>query len=603
MRWERSTEVCTHFFKDVMKKITQETLTLAEITEVENALPLVESISKVISQEEILAYSKLTNEYLLANKEIPQATKVAALTCLKTLSHLSQKREVLSQQAKALPLAKNRSIYYQVPFLPELTVTSDLLGWYQQEAKWVLSQKNPKGDYSALTLMIYFYESVVFHVATNKKQGKQFYAIAEVIFKKIVGSFQELNQAFQKQDDSHQWFSSKTANDYKKVAGLWKETVDVTTIRHVQRLPASFRRPMEKLPVEWAELLKITHHGKVSMLNVIYLLKCLESDCRETRSYSAFLLHFVCEDRPGFLESLAHTRVNKSFLNRLRIAYRLKEDYPKLPEELPDKFQREVFLLLIEYGINSLAKIHKVKEKGGDSLAEKFREFDEQVQAKKEVVVTGPEIEVAPLKPPKKETAPREFTSLQLPKKKEDENKEAANNGQEGGTSQKEEMEFKFEPISDDMEFGMGIQTMPYVFPFTYQDDQGEIPLQHFPDIKWQQLEWSDMQAGGVHIYTGITRLFIKKLETVETYRYSIYSPEEIQDVKPAPNYFCFIVREGEGEDTKYYVVAKKSGLVKGKDMVWIEITLSAHFLKKINQAYFLILPKPYEEHILAIPR
>ncbi|MGK5093447.1 hypothetical protein WDW89_15740 [Deltaproteobacteria bacterium TL4] len=569
-----------------------DTLTLGEVAETPKTLPLAESLEKAISPEEVQVYSELTNKYLLETPNLHPSIKVTALTLLKTLSHLSKNKEFLEAQAKALPWESHREIYYQVPFLPELAKTSDLLDWYQNEAVYLTKFKFKKGDFTPLKMMIYFYESLAFQVGTNKKQLTPYLELAEDVFRIIVGHFNNLNKACRAQDNSHPWYSPAHEKDYKAVAHLWKTTVDVTTVRHMSRLPVHFRRPLNKLPLDWSELLKINHHSKITMLNVRYPLSCLDSPFRETRSYSAFLLHLVCEERPNFLKSLAHTRVSRSFLNRLRMAFKLKLAYPQFPDELPERFQREMFLLLIEQGINSLAKEHNIKEKGQDKLSEKFREFDEQVQTKEKIEITGPEVEVIEVQAPKKTPVVTPEIKVEQEKKPEVPPEEPEDEG----------VETDFPDITDDGEYGMGIQTMPYVFTFDYDDHPEEVPIEHLPNIKWENIEWSDIQAKGTHVYQGLTRLFINKLETVETYRYALQSMEDIEKIKPVQNYFCFLVKEGNNDKARYYVVVKEDEQKHGKSKVWIRLRLSPRFMKKIDKAYFVIFPKP-KFHFLAIPR
>ena len=94
-----------------MAKALEDTITLGEIINIPNALPLQETLDKVMSQEEIQVYNDLTNRYLLETTDIPESVKVTGLSLLKTLSHLSKSKDKLDQQVKALPLAQNREIY------------------------------------------------------------------------------------------------------------------------------------------------------------------------------------------------------------------------------------------------------------------------------------------------------------------------------------------------------------------------------------------------------------------------------------------------------------------------------------------------------------
>lgn len=572
---------------------TENTLTLAEVASTPNTIPLGESLIKDLDPEECGIYNDLTSELLLSNQELPTDVRVMALSLLKTFSHLLQNKDKLKQQAEAFPLTRNRDIYYQVPFLPEVIASKNMLSWYHQEMKWVNKLKQEKGNYSSLRTMILFYESVVFHVATSKKNKKKYLSIADELFKKIMGHFQTLNTAYQKQDNSHPWFSIDKVNEYKAVALLWKNVVDTTTVRHSHHLPDHLVRSHNKLPVDWAELLKIGSHKKITMINVIYPLKCLMSSCREIRTFSSFLLQLVCKERPDFITSIHRTRVPKVFVNRLILAHKLKKSYPQLPEKVPEKLMKEMFLVLTEQAIHSLAAKHKVKEKGVKNLSKKFNEFSEQVQIKDEIQVTGPDMEVVDIELEKPVSdAPKTEVKIQEP---------VSDKVIEIPDLQKVPTDFS--PITDEQEFGMGIQSMPYVFPLPFYSE--EIPLQHVPNIKWDEMKWSDSRSekSNTHVYTAEAHLFIKKLEKVESYRYDMCYVDQIDSIKTIKKYHCFIAQQGIGKNIKYYIAVKKPGIVKDKSRVLIELELSDNFMEKIKMAYFFILPPPYGQHFLAIPK
>ncbi|MBF0237225.1 MAG: hypothetical protein HQM12_05915 [SAR324 cluster bacterium] len=600
----------------------EDTLTLPETTKIPQTLNWVESVAKALNTEEIQTYSKLISQMLRENNGLSIKIKLLALSVLKTFSHLSKDQSLLVEQAKNIPLSGNREIYYQVPFLPELTIAPDqLFQWYQKEAKWVLTIKRDRGEYSALKLMIYLYEAMLFQMSTHKQLQKQYLTIAGNIFKTIRENMESMETAFQNKDTTHPWFSPESAGDYKRVAMLWKETLDVTTVRHGQKIPSAMRQATGKMPFDWVELLKINHANKVTILNIVYPLNGLESQCREIRTYSSYLLHLVSQDRPEFLPSLTHTRVAQSFMNRLKIAWQLKQNWPQLPQDLQESDLREVLMVLMEQAINSLATQHKVKIKAQNKLAEKFNDFGEQVQTRKEIVLVGTEMEIEevsrpepalPAQNPEKvvmESSLLEKTEAPaiVASTKSDEPKALEKEPLLEAEAQQQDdvppIATDFEPITDEMEFGMGIQTMPYVFPFDYSNLKEEVPLQYFPDIKWDQLKWSDMRAGETHVFNGVTRVFIKKLETIETYRYDIYAPEEFELIKPAPNYYCFIVKQAVEDRLFYYVAIKKAGLVPGKNIAWVQIKLSERFMAHIDKAYFMIFPKPYNQHIFVIPR
>lgn len=626
----------------LMTQITDETLTLEEVEKVENALSIIESVRKILASEEIELYGNLTENFLLNEKEISFDTKVMALCNLKTLSHLSKSQDKLIKQYECLPLSKNRDLYYSVPFLAELSGKDNLLGWYKKEAKWVVNLKPKKGHYESLRLLILFYESVIFQVAMQKKHRKAYWTIAEPIFKRILNIFRELNEAHTKGNNNHKWYSTKklAIDAYKEVAGLWKMIGDVTTVRHANHLPASCRRPMNKLPFEWKELLKIKTSKKVSMININYPLSGLSSTCREIRTYSSFLLHLVSKQRPGFLDSFKNTRVKRHFLNRLRVAYKLEESFPNLPKGIPDKFQREMFLILIEQGVNSLAAKFDLGENPRENLTDRFASFNEQVQAKDEVVLDGPEFDVIEMPEDSKKSEDifspeneeknedsaeekdesKEKAAIAQKAEEKDESKEKnaiaqkmdkpgveteqANEKSEIEPEKTPEMEITpdYPPITNDQEFGMGIQIMPYIFPIG--EDQDSIPFEHLPNIKWDAIKWENVvkEASDIRLKTGLTQLFINKLETVETYRYPIFSTNDVIKAKPIKQYRYFVAQGKDGEKDIYYVVKRnKNG--DGKILEWTPIDLDENYLKNIEQAYFVILPAPFNHHLFAIPR
>lgn len=555
-----------------------DTITIEEIEKVEETLAVVESVTKLLTLEEMNTYSTLTDHFLLTAQDLSFDSRLMALALLKTLSHLSGSKEKLYSQFENFPLEKHRALYYAVPFLSEIAGKGNLMEWHQKEMKTVFELKIQKGDYNPLRLMILLYESIIFQAVMDKKRRKSYFMLSERIFTKIRASIVDLQKAFGSKDKQHHWLSLDKSSiiAFKQVAYLWKNIIDATTVRHGTRLPSKFRRPPEKLPFEWRELLKIKTAKKISMINAIYPLKGLSSQCREIRTYSSFLLHQVCSERVGFLDSFKHTQLDKHFLSRLRVGYSLKAAYPKLPAELPDHFQLELFLVLIEQATNSLAQKHNLGGAQVTDVQTQFSDFNEQVQTKSEIVVELPK------------------DNIDLENDSSSENEEAP----------KPTIETDFPDLTDDIELGMGMQTIPYIFPFQYQDNQEEIALEHIPSIRWDELKWHVMTAGGVSLKVAETQLFIDKLEKVHAYRYDIYSIKEVRSLKPYQQFNCFIGKVEEENQTRYYIVKKgEKNQRSGKSTVTIKIDLSEEYIKNIDRAYFFIFPGLNTQHIFVIPR
>ncbi len=542
-----------------------------------DAMSLQESVEKILTLEEIQRYSDLTENFLNnAGDDVAFETKLMALSLLKTLSHLSKSKDKLYAQHDQLPFEKNRALYYAVPFLAELAGKSNLLVWHQQQAKFVVNFKKEKGNYTPLRLMVLFYESAVFQAVMDKKNRKSYLSLVDLMFKKIREHLQDLQTAYNKKDPNHPWLSLDKASivAYRREALLWKTIVDTTTVRHSGHLPPQFRRPPAKLPFEWGNLIKIKKANKVSMINAVYPLHGLASQCREIRTYSSFLLHRVTQERPNFFKSFENTLVDRHFLNRLRVAQRLKESYPNLPEGLPGKFQLEMFLVLIEQAINSLAAKHDLGSKKVEDMQQKFMEFNEQVQTKEEIVIEIP--------------ADDDFEEEEPPPPEEE---------------KRPEIPTDYPAITNDQELGMGVTSMPYVFPFTYEEGQEEIPLEYLPSIRWDEFRWSAMNAAGVKLQVAETKLFVSKLEIVHAYRYEISPLEQIGSTSPYQNYLCFIGKQEWNGETKYYIVKKGGKKHSGKPKICIELNLSGDYIKNIHQGFFFIFPPPHNQHILAIPR
>ncbi len=566
---------------------SENTITIAEIEQVEGALSVADSVSKILTPDEITAYSDLTEEFLSDTEDLSFDTRLMALAFLKTLSHLSGNKDLLYTQVKKYPFEKNTELYYAVPFLSEIQCKGNSLKWHQNEVKRIFQLKHAKGDYEPLRLMILLYESILFQSVTDKKKKKAFLTIADTVFKKIRAHIQDLQTAYQKKDAKHPWLSLDKSSlaAFRDLVGFWKTTVDAVTVRHGPHLPPQFRRPPDKLPFEWSELLRIKKIAKISMINAIYPIHGLSSQCREIRTYSSFLLHQVCQERPNFLESFKNTQVQRHFLNRLQVAYRIQQAYPKLPEGMPDKFQTELFLVLIEQAINTLAQKHSLGSKGGEDLQSSFSDFNEQVQTKDDIIIEIPEEEI------ESETSlVAEFQGA------------VADTEQE--TVQIATIETDFPAVSDDQELGMGLATMPYIFPFTYEEKQEEIPLEHIPNIRWDELKWSGMTAQGIGLQVAETKIFVNKLEIVQSYRYDIYSIRELKKIKAYRQYNCFIGKHETKEGLQYYIVRKGGKKTSaGKSVIYIAVELSEQYIKNIDQAFFFIFPEPYMQHILAIPR
>lgn len=560
----------------------KEMFTIEEIEKAEGILPVVESLSIVLTAEKITTYSALVDEFLQANSQASFEIRLMALTLLKTLSHLSGDQSKLFEQPKSLPLKEHRELYYAIPFLSEIAGGGNLLKWYQEETKYLLSLKHAKGDYQPLRLLIYFYESLLFRMVMEKQQRKSYFQIAEQVFKKIREHIQSLQSAYEKKEAQHPWVSldRKSLLVFKQILRFWKMVVDTTTVRHGPHLPTQFRRPAHKLPFEWSELLRIKKVAKVSMINAIYLLNGLSSQCREIRTYSSFILHRVWKERPKFLESFKNTKVEAVFLKRLQVAYHLRESYPHLPEDLPADLQVEMFLVLIEQGMNTLAAQHHLGDQEVGDLQEAFSNFSEQVQAKDEIVIAtlggATDSSSAQAKPPQSEEVEDCWPAY----------------------------ETDFPAVTDDQELGMGVQTMPFIFPFTYEEDQEELPFEQIPNIKWDKMKWNGTNAHGISLQVAETSIFVDKLEILSSYRYDIYSLKEIGNIKPFQQYTCFLVKRETAEKTQYYIV-KKGGkkTSQGKSTVSIALNLSEQYLEKIDEAFFFIFPPPYNQHILAIPR
>lgn len=598
-----------------------DTLTLEEIAKTPQTMPLAESVSKELSKEEINVYTELTKEFLLFQDGIDFETKVMALSLLKTLSHLSGNKDVLQEMYKSLPLNKNREIYYAVPFLPELDAKGKQLEWYQKEFKQVMEIKKVKGMYLSARLLALFYESLVFHVATDRMQRKAYLKLAQPVFKKAREVFQDLNTAYRAKNDAHDWFSTKTVDNYREVVMLWKQVVDITTIRHGKHLPAQFKRPKAKLPEDWARLLDITSHKKVSMLNSLYPLNGLASLSREIRTYSSFLLHLVYKERPGFLDSFHYTQVERPFLNRLRVAHKLKEAFPLLPQGIPEKFQREMFLVLTEQAIHSLAVKYKLDEMPIENLAESFTNFGQQVQVKDEIQVEVPDVE-------EDSDSIFEDTDDSIfadPSEESEENQDTAeaekaepppiakpqSAPEEEETSEEEDDKLNirapllsdFPAITDMEEFGMHIQTMPYVFPFSYEPNQQEAPLENLPNIRWEDMKWSYTVVKDKRVATADTKIFTLKLEIVHAYRYDIIHRDDVAKAKVINNLTCFIVKDDVSGTDRYLIMKKGSKSQTGKSRVFIALELSDKYMSKIDKAFFVTLPPDHKHHFLCIPR
>ncbi|MBF0278182.1 MAG: hypothetical protein HQM13_10340 [SAR324 cluster bacterium] len=558
-----------------MKK--PETLSIEEVEQKEEVITLPESVSRILTPEEIIVYENETVKFLSVAVDISFETRLMALTLLKTLSHLSGNKDPLFSTFERIPFKKHRLLYYVVPFLSEIAGKGNLLKWYQEEAEYATELEKKKGDFGLLEHLIYLYESVIFRMVMDKKNRDNYLLLAESVLKEIRENLQDLQIAFEKKDVQHSWMSlDKSALiAFKKIINTWKTIVNVTTIRHGGHLPVQFRRPPGKLPFEWAELIRIKKANKVSMINAIYPLRGLSSQCREIRTYSSFILNRVCEERPGFLESLKHSKVERSFVNRLRVAYQINKKYPIIPLDVPGQFQQEMFLILIEYAINSLAKKFELGDKGKEDLQENLSKFSEHVQTKDEVNMEEvlAKDEVIEPEPPKEEKA-------------------------------KFALETDYPALTDDQELGMGMQTMPFIFPFTYEDEQEELPLEHVPNIKWDEMKWNAMNAQGVKLQVAEAKIFVKKLEIIPSYRYEIFSLKDYKPIKPYQQFSCFIIKMMQKEGVQYYI-AKKGGKKneKGVSSVFIALDLSEQYLKNIDRAFFFIFPAPYNQHILAIPR
>ncbi|MBF0286350.1 MAG: hypothetical protein HQM14_00915 [SAR324 cluster bacterium] len=567
----------------------ENTITIAEVEEVEGALSIADSVAKILTPEEITTYSDLTEEFLSSGGDVSFDTRLMALAFLKTLSHLSGNKDKLYTQIKKYPFDKHAALYYAVPFLSEIQCKGNSLQWHQNEIKRIFQLKHAKGDYEPLRLMILLYESVLFQSVTDKKKKKKFLALADKIFKKIREQIQDLQNAYQKKDAAHPWLSLDKSSiaTFRDLVAFWKTTVDSVTVRHGSHLPPQFRRPPDKLPFEWSELLRIKKVAKISMINAIYPLHGLSSQCREIRTYSSFLMHQVCQERPNFLESFKNAQVQRHFLNRLQVAYRVQQAYPKLPEGMPDKFQTELFLVLIEQAINTLAKKHALGDKSEADLQSSFSDFNEQVQTKDEIV-----IEISDENPDSETSLIGEFQGA------------AISGTEEVITPKTSIVETDFPPITDDQELGMGMATMPYIFPFTYEEGQEELPLEHIPNIRWNELKWSGMAAPGVSLQVAETKLFVNKLEIVNSYRYDIYSIGELKKIKSYRQYNCFIGKHNTKDGAKHYIVRKGGKKTEsGKSVIYIAVELSEQYMQNINKAFFFIFPEPYMQHILAIPR
>ena len=570
--------------------------TLQEISEIKDTVSLLDSVLKILTAEEIDNYSLQIIQFLNVEENLTFHTKVIVLTLLKTLSHLSDSQKYLFEIQKQLPHKKNQDLYYSVPFLPELVAKKNVYDWYQKEAEEVLHFKISKGNYAPLRLLILFYESLAFQFSVNKKERKKYLKLMETVFKKIVQYFKSLNKAYGENDKNHKWYSLENTGAYRDVAKLWKNVVDITTVRHGPHLPKGFTRPLEKLPMEWNGLLKIKSPKKLSMINVIYPLQCLSSQCREIRTYSSFLLHLIAEQRPEFLNSFTHTQVDKHFLSRLKVAHSLEKSYPVLPSGVPDKFQLEMFLVLIEQAINSLAEKYQMVLDGDGDLTEKFSNFSVHADVKREIDLD----DFSPEEEEEKEVDERTTEVRETPT--EDKSEESEEPEEQQPILKRRESEF--ETITDDLEFGMGIESMPYIFPFYYEKNQSEIPLEHLPNIKWNSMNWSDMRAEDLHVFNATSQLFVKKLEPVHMYRYDqIYTLQKVGQIHPIQNFRGFIVKESSGETTYYYVAMKSKARGSERKYTLVPLEMSEKYMKNLDKAYFFILPAPYHQHLLAFPR